>query len=245
MSFTFHHIALIIQTLDQTMFQNLKRNCKTKFRRNMIGASKGRSTSLDVINNIEEATKSITKATIVDSWRNCGIIPWDKQLILTRAKEMNGKVASVTAFDAVRDMFIAIINDIMGSTDTDSFPIPTASDKLYLPEEFIEEMKKLKDQQMQKKETLSKKRKLMDNNSTSRKIQNNEEPENIRCCFGQHNTIESPDITSTTKWVTCNKQCGFKVCSKCFNYMPEYLIYHEEVCDELFKAMKKKKQRIT
>ena len=228
-----------LQPLDQFAFANLKNQSRVKFRRNLISASKSTSPSLDLLENLKGVTNSISESTIARSWQETGIIPWNPTLILQKAKNVNGDIKAPTAFDIVGDMFVNILNDLFYTSDTEVFPIPKDINKVLIAEEFIKKMQEQKDKSKQiNNSNVSKKRTRKNLDEVPLKKSINSLENNVLCCFGSHNKIGSSPVSKSTKWKHCRYRCGFKVCLQCFKFIPEYLIYHEETCQQFLNKIK-------
>lgn len=229
-----------MQPCDQYIFLNFKKSLRNKYRRKLIMSDKDKDICLELIENIENINNIITKEIIESSWEKIGLIPFSKDVMITRAKEFIGNVKSTNIFEEIRNVFVNIINDALDITPNDDFPCISEISELLLPHEFVEKMKEFKQELINKnKKKSNKKRKLQSEEAEALKKQKTSTSGNIQCCFGLHDKIKSPKINVNTKWQSCSHCLGFKVCDSCDSYCPEYLYMHEESCEKLIKLTSK------
>lgn len=124
-------------------------------------SDKDKDICLELIENIENINNIITKEIIESSWEKIGLIPFSKDVMITRAKEFIGNVKSTNIFEEIRNVFVNIINDALDTTPNDDFPCISEISELLLPHEFVEKMKEFKQELINKnKKKSNKKRKL-------------------------------------------------------------------------------------
>lgn len=234
----------ITQPCDGLVFLNLKKDFRIKYRKKLISTSKNHAICLDLLNEIEDSSKVVTADVIARSWSDCGIIPFDKHKIIERGKKFNGTIESKTIYDDITKMFINVINTCFDNDSDESFPLPTGINGLFLPDEFVDILRKKKNEiafNKQIKEQ-NKRKKQLDGNAIKKKQKFNYQ-ENMACFCGLHNRLKSPETNEKTKFHTCIICNDFRICDSCYSNCPEYIILHESDCKKMMKLIKAKSKK--
>ncbi len=228
-----------LQPLDSTPFQQVKKYCRNHFRKLLIGSSKTRSPSLSVMEELNNMVESISTAQIQKGWRETGIIPWNKDLIINMAKKSIGVGSIKSNFDKVANTFKDIISGTIAAK-ANTYPIPDVQNQLLSPEAFHQEMLKEKERidQLPKDDPPPKKRSRGKEKLAPQKKPRKQESKKNHCSYPFHLPKNNALTGSTTAWEECPNKCGFKMCKRCYHLYTEFFGRHQSDCDELMKSVK-------
>jgi hypothetical protein len=181
-----------------------------------------------------EAEKSITKRVIIESWANCGLFPWNPELI--RQNMNNANPTATPSESKVGDMSKSItgsmIREFFGPGEESTAEVnPSRKNrgrKIFSANDLFKMIEEEKDEKVMKaaekqeiKETRLKKKEALHLNRTVA-------ARDFACRGSNHVDEAAPVWKSGKSWQWCSFCDVFGLCPKCLKSDRELMQEHEE-----------------
>jgi hypothetical protein len=154
------HASHFIQPLDDKMFTNFKKILAAKTRKLTEHNARQSTTASNTILTVSASAEkeAFTKSVIVASFADTGIWPFDKDLILTRAKLATTPIAEMTSSDALpieekaKLVTLKLLEEKPPTTDVKKVKVKIKKNTVYSADQLLEqhEETQLKKEKLQK-----------------------------------------------------------------------------------------------
>lgn len=235
----------VSQPLDQLVFGNLKKEFKSIVTKKMPFITAERRICLELTNLFDNIKKIVTQSIIVKSWKNCYLIPWNKNNWLNLGKQtckIPSEESNETIVDELTSMAMTIIqNGINKGNGAAANNIEPSAINDQIPNYFPSPNSKKN----------NKKRRIKTSTSYAEETQAisqnkliNSKKKMLQCFCQFHVDGEPLNESIEDTWESCNSCNSFRLCMLCYISYPEILVSHEQTCNSLAMKNKRKKRKI-
>ena len=181
-----------------------------------------------------EAESSITKAVIIKSWANCGLFPWNPELIRVNMNNTNSTAtpSESKVGDMAKSLTGSMISDFFGPGEESTAEVnPTRRNSGHNIFSGGEVLKMMEEEKEEKKEKAAKKQETKDNKQKEKEaVQlNRVTTTNDHSCRGSnHEEGVRPVWKGSSNWLWCSSCEKFGICPRCLKSDREMLKEHED-----------------
>lgn len=235
----------VTQPLDQLVFANLKKEFRSNIIKKLPFLQPERAICLELTQLFDNITNIITVSTIKKSWKDCCLIPWNKQEWLLRGQQVC-KTTSENKNETIAEELISMVMNIVpyvvnnNKSNNEESNISTSQTSNEITNYFPSSSTK------KKKKSLSPAPKPINPEGM---IQNHvDKPKklkNIRilCSCQFHEDAETEVGGIENSWEACQYCKLFRLCNVCYSSFPEIIVSHEQTCNMLSTKKRQKKQK--
>jgi hypothetical protein len=229
------HATHFIQPEDNLIYAAFKKSLYNKVVKLITGMRLDhRDLGTMLVEAAHEAEKSITKRVIIESWANCGLFPWNPELI--RQNMNNANPTATPSESKVGDMSKSItgsmIREFFGPGEESTAEVnPSRKNrgrKIFSANDLFKMIEEEKDEKVMKaaekqeiKETRLKKKEALHLNRTVA-------ARDFACRGSNHVDEAAPVWKSGKSWQWCSFCDVFGLCPKCLKSDRELMQEHEE-----------------
>ena len=235
----------VTQPLDQLVFANLKKEFRSNVVRKLPFIAPERAICLELTQLFDNIKKIITEPIIKKSWKQCCLIPWDKENWLLRGQQVC-KITSENKNETIIEELTSMVMNIIPyetrnikngnaiTTNTSS----SVSDEMinYFPNNSTK-----KNKNSLTSSSNSTKSKISSDDLGNKIIKSKKKHVFCSCQFHENDDFDEDDIESS--WETCQHCNIFRLCINCYSSYPEVIVSHEQTCENLTSKKCKKRRK--
>lgn len=228
-----------IQPADDVMFATFKRKLQETHSESLTFlTSDDKDLGKHLLGLAQDLEVVITPEVIKASWRNTGMYPFDKELIVKNAKANVADVATEMDTETTTQALLSDAVSLVTETIQQNLPgrkrkhirAKTLEHRLYLGSEILEVSEKERAEKERAAEERKKKKEEKDE-AKGRKKREWEERYGANFCRGRHHSKNGPpEWKGDEEWMWCESCETFGMCKKCMEKHENIMIKHENSC---------------